>query len=520
MENSSDTSSNQKFIALYLVFFVCAAVLLFMILSSDSKSAGIISGILLLALIGGFGVILFKLQIKTSVKIKEILDSYINKECFSNEACALPTQGTQEIKPHERLKGVFMATDNLMIEVNNHSETLKSSIQALNQTCKNVTHHLEKVTTNVTSVTNATDEVNEKSKNVSNSMEEASENINVVAAGAEELSSTIDEIAQNTNKAENISKKAVGLAKESSSQISFLGEKANEIGNVTEVITEISEQTNLLALNATIEAARAGDAGKGFNVVAEEIKALSNQTSQATIDIKTKINEIQSEITNTVSVIQEIEGVISNMNDIVSSIAAAVQEQSIATQNIAENIGQASAGINDVGVNVSGSTNDIHTIKDSIHSVSDDILSLFQESLKLNVFSDEMEEISRDLKNNVEEYQCFQPAFDIAKVKTAHLLWRIELEAAIKGYQKISAKDISSHEHCEFGKWYISAKSKWSNNSDFQNLGDKHKDVHDIIKRIAGLIEQNKLEQAKSLLPEFEKTRQKMFNYLNILYRS
>jgi methyl-accepting chemotaxis protein len=70
-----------------------------------------------------------------------------------------------------------------------------------------------------------------------------------------------------------------------------------EISKVTETITEISEQTNLLALNATIEAARAGEAGKGFAVVANEIKELAKQTSDATQEIKRKIESVQASTT-------------------------------------------------------------------------------------------------------------------------------------------------------------------------------------------------------------------------------
>ena len=76
---------------------------------------------------------------------------------------------------------------------------------------------------------------------------------------------------------------------------------AQSISKVTEVITEISEQTNLLALNATIEAARAGEAGKGFAVVANEIKELAKQTAEATKEIKTKIEGIQTSTSDIVS---------------------------------------------------------------------------------------------------------------------------------------------------------------------------------------------------------------------------
>jgi len=72
-------------------------------------------------------------------------------------------------------------------------------------------------------------------------------------------------------------------------QMRLLGDAANEIGKVTETISEILAQTNLLALNANIGAARAGAAGKGFSVVASEIKVLAQQTAIATEDIRQRI---------------------------------------------------------------------------------------------------------------------------------------------------------------------------------------------------------------------------------------
>ena len=109
-----------------------------------------------------------------------------------------------------------------------------------------------------------------------------------------------EDIASNSETARDIAQKAVAEVNGTAERIDLLGNAVNEIGKVTEMITEISEQTNLLALNATIEAARAGEAGKGFAVVANEIKELAWQTAQATGEIRSKIETIQTTTDDTV----------------------------------------------------------------------------------------------------------------------------------------------------------------------------------------------------------------------------
>jgi hypothetical protein len=120
------------------------------------------------------------------------------------------------------------------------------------------------------------------------------------------------------------------------------------------LIKDIAEQTNLLALNATIEAARAGEAGKGFAVVASEVKSLANQTAKATDDIASQIGSMQSTTTAAVQAIQEITKTIHTISETATAIAGAVEEQQAATQEIARNVQEASAGTQEVSSNIGG----------------------------------------------------------------------------------------------------------------------------------------------------------------------
>jgi methyl-accepting chemotaxis protein len=118
------------------------------------------------------------------------------------------------------------------------------------------------------------------------------------------------------------------------------------------LITAIAEQTNLLALNATIEAARAGEAGRGFAVVASEVKQLASQTAKATEEIGAQIAGMQAATQDSVSAIKEIGGTIGRIAEIASMISATVEEQGAATQEIARNVGEAAKGTAMVASNI------------------------------------------------------------------------------------------------------------------------------------------------------------------------
>lgn len=223
------------------------------------------------------------------------------------------------------------------------------------------------------------------------SSQQASQSASGIAASVEEMSVSIAQVADNANQAAHISEEAkavtengrnvVGRAmaeldvvagdiKESASLIESLGERSKQISSVVAVIREIADQTNLLALNAAIEAARAGEQGRGFAVVADEVRKLAERTALSTQEISTTVQAILEE---TGRAVQRMQVVSSNMSESVGlaraageslaniderasltvetvhSIADSTREQSSASQEIArlvEHIAQAAQGSN------------------------------------------------------------------------------------------------------------------------------------------------------------------------------
>jgi methyl-accepting chemotaxis protein len=174
--------------------------------------------------------------------------------------------------------------------------------------------------------------------------EEASVNVQTVASATQELAASIREISSQVQRSVTVSSRATGETQRTSELIHGLSSAAEKIGNIIQLIQAIASQTNLLALNATIEAARAGDAGKGFAIVASEVKNLASQTAQATEQIASQIASIQNVTGETVAAITQFGATVKEMADIATAIAAAVEEQGAATGDIARNVEQAANG--------------------------------------------------------------------------------------------------------------------------------------------------------------------------------
>ncbi len=203
-------------------------------------------------------------------------------------------------------------------------------------------------------IATANEETSTQASMVSAAAEQVSANVQSVATATEELNASTREIATNASEAAQVATRAVEIGRETKTTFEQLDESGATIGNVVKVIYAIAEQTNLLALNATIEAARAGEAGKGFAVVADEVKKLASQTAQATEEISSAAEVISNHTRVAGDAIGEISEIIRQIHDIQTTIASGVEEQTATTAEIAHSVAEAATGSSEMAERIAG----------------------------------------------------------------------------------------------------------------------------------------------------------------------
>jgi methyl-accepting chemotaxis protein len=179
------------------------------------------------------------------------------------------------------------------------------------------------------------EKMREQALGTSEQSEKTSKVVGTVKAVSQTLFTSIGEIGSRVTESTAAVQRAGACARRGGTAVQALSDSSDRIGQIVDLISNIAAQTNLLALNATIEAARAGETGRGFAIVAAEVKVLANQTAKATDEIAGQIGSIQTATGDVVDAIGSIRATIEEIEGLSGEVSVAVDDQLAATRAIA-----------------------------------------------------------------------------------------------------------------------------------------------------------------------------------------
>jgi len=399
-------------------------------------------------------------------------------------------------KPGSVQDSVRAMIDNLsklVADITDHSCSVATSAIQLHGNTEKIGIGFTRVETEIVSISTACDEMAATSADIAGNCRLAAERSSkaneATDAGVKVVTETISGM-----------RRIADRVRSSSQTVDALGKRSEQIGEIAGTIEDIADQTNLLALNAAIEAARAGEQGRGFAVVADEVRALAERTTKATREIGEMIKAIQSE--TRMAVASMVEGV----EEVERGVEASHQSEE-ALEQIRDIIGGLTSQIGQIATCAEQQTSTTRVVAQNIHHSTEALSETVHSSRQNAEAVTHLIKLSEDLLQSVRVLKTKGNALLILNLsKNDHRLFVSRIRSAVHGRSKIDPHALATHETCRFGKWYHGeGRDVCGSLSAFRDIEQPHQRIHAIAKDAVAAYNGGDHHKAQKLFDEVEK---------------
>jgi|GEM_PF-658444 len=333
--------------------------------------------------------------------------------------------------------------------------------------------------------------------------------------------------------AEDAMESIKSLTAETEEQMETLNDYSRQISSITETITGIARQTNLLALNAAIEAARAGEAGRGFAVVADEVRLLAEQSNKEAAGVAELVRKIVDKTAVAVEGIRgsrtEVErgaAVVRRAGEALGDILSATEHAEEAVRSIvsitdeevasSEKILQLIASMSTV---ISTTAEKSEQVAASTEETTASMETIGAGTEELNAMASRLNDAVKVFKVQVAEGAKLPDDVLIKKAKSDHLLWKVRISNMLQGLDTVAPEDVSSHTDCRLGKWYFAPENSFKGDAAFARMDDPHREVHEMARKAAEAYRSGDRKTAEKMFARLEKSSRAVIGGLDSLLK-